>query len=125
SLTNFWGRGARRLLPALATMTVVVCIGAAQDFTNVELHDVRSQALGTLFYCANWVMNAGHQNYFATVGRPSPFLHMWSLAVEEQFYIVLPLVLPCIRGTHSRRPVRLAIVALLASLASPLWLSAL
>ena len=71
SPANFWGRRARRLLPALATMTVVVCIGAAYDFSKLELHDVRSQALGTLFYCANWVMNAGHQNYFATVGRPS------------------------------------------------------
>src|SRR2546423_1099048 len=60
SATNFWGRRARRLLPALATMTVVVCIASAIDFTNLELHDVRSHALGTLFYCANWVMNAGH-----------------------------------------------------------------
>jgi peptidoglycan/LPS O-acetylase OafA/YrhL len=125
SPTNFWGRRARRLLPALATMTVVVCIVAANDFTELELHDVRSHALGTLFYCANWVMNAGHQNYFASVGRPSPFLHMWSLAVEEQFYIVLPLVFCCIRGTLVRRPVRVAIVALLGAVASALWMSAL
>src|SRR5207244_5334288 len=74
SLTNFWGRRARRLLPALATMTVVVCVAAAIDFSAAELHDVRSHALGTLFYCANWVMIAGKGSYFATTGRPSPFL---------------------------------------------------
>jgi len=125
SPADFWGRRARRLLPALATMTVVVCIAAAYDFSRLELHDVRSQALGTLFYCANWVMNAGHQNYFATVGRPSPFLHMWSLAVEEQFYIVLPLLFLLIRGTLVRRPVRVAVVALLGAVASTLWMSVL
>ncbi len=125
STTNFWGRRARRLLPALATMTVVVCIASAIDFTNLEMHDVRSHALGTLFYCANWVMNAGHQNYFATVGRPSPFLHMWSLAVEEQFYIVLPLVFLCLGGVLVRRPVRIAILALCGAVASTLWMNAL
>ncbi|HEY5170798.1 MAG TPA: acyltransferase, partial [Acidimicrobiia bacterium] len=93
SLANFWARRARRLLPALATVTVVVLIAVAISFSNEELHDVRAQALGTLFYCANWVLIFGKSNYFANLGRPSPFLHMWTLAVEEQFYLVLPLVL--------------------------------
>src|SRR3954465_5209699 len=91
-LGNFWARRARRLLPALATVTVVVLIAAAISFSNIEMHDLRAQALGTLFYCVNWVIIFQKGNYFTTIGRPSPFLHMWTLAVEEQFYLVLPLV---------------------------------
>jgi peptidoglycan/LPS O-acetylase OafA/YrhL len=125
SLTNFWGRRARRLLPALATMTVIVCVAAAIDFSAAELHNVRSHALGTLFYCANWVMIVGKGSYFATTGRPSPFLHMWSLAVEEQFYVVLPLAFLCVRRALVRRPIAVATVALLGAVASTLWMWAL
>ena len=67
-------------------------IVAAINLSDTEMHDLRAQALGTLFYCVNWVIIHQNGNYFATLGRPSPFLHMWTLAVEEQFYIVLPLV---------------------------------
>src|SRR4051812_44338223 len=123
SFANFWGRRARRLLPALATMTVVVCIVAWWDFSRLELHDIRAHALSTLFYCANWVMRSG-QSYFATVGRPSPFLHMWSLAVEEQFYVVLPIVFFFIRGALVRQPVRVAVIALLGALGSSLLMAA-
>src|SRR5205085_10638771 len=69
--------------------------------------------------------NAGHQNSSATVGRPWPFLHMWPLAVEEQFYIVLPLVIFCVPGSFVRRPARIATVALLGAVASALWMYAL
>src|SRR6478752_5401474 len=112
SLGNFWARRARRLLPALATATVVVVIVAAVKFPDTEMHDIRAQALGTLFYVANWVMIYGKNNYFSTLGRPSPFLHMWTLAVEEQFYLVLPLVLFAARRVVVRHPVRTAVIAL-------------
>jgi peptidoglycan/LPS O-acetylase OafA/YrhL len=124
-LRNFWARRARRLLPALGTVTVAVCIAAAISFSNAELHDIRAQALGTIFYVANWVMIHGKANYFATLGRPSPFLHMWTLAVEEQFYIVLPLV--CLAGRRfiTRFPVRAAMVALGGAVASTIWMAVL
>jgi peptidoglycan/LPS O-acetylase OafA/YrhL len=125
SLANFWARRARRLLPALATVTVVVLVAAAISFSNAELHDVRAQALGTLFYCANWVMIFGKSNYFATLGRPSPFLHMWTLAVEEQFYLVLPLVLFAARRAVVRHPVRVATIALVGAVASTVWMGVL
>jgi peptidoglycan/LPS O-acetylase OafA/YrhL len=125
SLANFWARRARRLLPALATVTVVVLVAAAISFSNAELHDVRAQALGTLFYCANWVMIFGKSNYFATLGRPSPFLHMWTLAVEEQFYVVLPLVLFAARRAVVRHPVRVATIALVGAVASTVWMGVL
>jgi peptidoglycan/LPS O-acetylase OafA/YrhL len=124
SLPNFWGRRSRRLLPALATMTVVVCLAASVKFSDAEIHDVRAHAFSTLFYCANWVINHG-QGYFATVGRPSPFLHIWSLAVEEQFYVVLPLVVFFTRPMLVRWPVRCAFAALAGAVASTLWMAAL
>jgi peptidoglycan/LPS O-acetylase OafA/YrhL len=124
SMTSFWGRRARRLLPAIATMTVVVCIWSAIEFSDTEIRNVRSHALSTLFYSANWVINSG-QGYFATVGRPSPFLHVWSLAVEEQFYIVLPIIVFFTRGWIVRWPMRAAAVALVCAAASTLWMGAL
>jgi peptidoglycan/LPS O-acetylase OafA/YrhL len=124
-LANFWKRRARRLLPALATVTVVVLVAAAIKLTNAEIHDIRAQALGTLFYCANWVIIFAKGSYFTSTGRPSPFLHMWTLAVEEQFYIVLPLVLFAARRVVLRHPVRAAAIALLGALASTIWMGVL
>jgi peptidoglycan/LPS O-acetylase OafA/YrhL len=124
-LGHFWARRARRLLPALATMTLVVVIAVAIKFSDVELHDIRAQVLGTLFYCANWVMIYAKGSYFTSVGRPSPFLHMWTLAVEEQFYLVLPLVFFAGRRVIARHPVRTSIVALLGAIASTVWMAVL
>jgi peptidoglycan/LPS O-acetylase OafA/YrhL len=125
SLAGFWARRARRLLPALATVTVVVLIATAIVFSSIEVHDIRAQALGTLFYVANWVLIAGKNNYFATVGRPSPFLHMWTLAVEEQFYLVLPLVFFGARRFIVRHPARTAAFALVGAVASTIWMGVL
>ncbi len=124
-LRHFWARRARRLLPALATMTLVVVIAVAFKFTDAELHDVRAQALGTLFYSANWVMIYAKSSYFASVGRPSPFLHMWTLAVEEQFYLVLPLVCFAARRVIIRHPIRASVVALIGAVASTVWMAVL
>ncbi len=125
SLGNFWARRARRLLPALATVTVVVLCAAAISFSNSEIHDLRAQALGTLFYCANWVIIFAKGNYFSGLGRPSPFLHMWTLAVEEQFYLVLPLVLFAARRVVVRHPFRTATIALVGAVASTVWMGVL
>ncbi|HTL86433.1 MAG TPA: acyltransferase family protein, partial [Acidimicrobiia bacterium] len=125
SLTHFWARRARRLLPALGTVVVVVCIASAISLTTLELHDIRAQAIGTLFYVANWVLIAGKGAYFSTVGRPSPFLHMWSLAIEEQFYVVFPIVCFFARRAIVRRPERAAIVALVGALGSTIWMALL
>ncbi len=124
-LGQFWARRARRLLPALGTMTVVVLCAVAINSSSAEKHDIRAQALGTLFYCANWVIIYAKGSYFTSVGRPSPFLHMWTLAVEEQFYVVLPLVCFAARRSIARHPLRAATVALLAAVASSVWMATL
>ncbi|HET9728178.1 MAG TPA: acyltransferase family protein [Acidimicrobiia bacterium] len=117
-LGTFWARRARRLLPALGIATLVIVAVSAEKLSPFELHSLRSQALGTLFYCANWVFIAGKGSYFATLGRPSPLQHMWSLAVEEQFYVVLPLLFVLFRRFVRERPIAVAVVAVLGAIAS-------
>jgi peptidoglycan/LPS O-acetylase OafA/YrhL len=122
---GFWARRVRRLLPAVVTMTIAVVVLASAKFSGIELHYLRAQAFGTLFYCANWVLIHQRGSYFASVGRPSPLLHMWSLAIEEQFYVVLPIVLYAFRRHVVRRPAVTAVVALLGAVGSTVWMAIL
>ncbi len=88
----FWARRARRLLPALFTLLVVVS-AVWLIWKPSEVAGLRGAVLAALAYVTNWYLIAAKQSYFASVGRPSPLLHLWSLAVEEQFYLIWPLVL--------------------------------
>ncbi|MGB8645340.1 MAG: acyltransferase family protein, partial [Anaerolineae bacterium] len=91
-LPRFWFRRARRLLPAL-----LVLIGAglayAVLFLPAEVATLRGDAAAALLYVTNWYYILGQKSYFEFVGRPSLFQHLWSLAVEEQFYLIWPVLL--------------------------------
>src|SRR5947199_9201692 len=91
-LRTFWLRRARRLLPALFTMLVVVSIVVAL-FDSGALAAVRRQVISAVFYLANWSTIAQHGSYFARFASPLPLDHLWSLSIEEQFYLVWPPVL--------------------------------
>jgi peptidoglycan/LPS O-acetylase OafA/YrhL len=91
-LTQFWGRRARRLLPALFLMLFVV-VGWVTLFDRMQLAGVRSDLPAAVFYVSNWWFIFHHVSYFASFGPPSPLGHLWSLAIEEQFYLVWPLVI--------------------------------
>jgi peptidoglycan/LPS O-acetylase OafA/YrhL len=91
-LADFWARRARRLLPALYLMLVVVSVGVAAGFQS-RLTDVRGQVISALLYVNNWWQISQHVSYFTQFGAPSPLNHLWSLAVEEQFYVVWPWLL--------------------------------
>ena len=91
-LRRFWAGRARRLLPALFLLLAGVCAWARWAGDGIALGQLRSDALSTLAYVANWHYIASGQNYFVRFAAPSPLLHTWSLAVEEQFYLVWPLV---------------------------------
>jgi peptidoglycan/LPS O-acetylase OafA/YrhL len=91
-LGQFWARRARRLLPALLVMLVGVAIYTKVFATPGEFANLRLDSLSTLFYVANWHFIVSGGNYFATTAQPSPLGHMWSLSIEEQFYIVWPPV---------------------------------
>ena len=92
ALAAFWARRARRLLPAL--LLVLLAVGAYAAFLAPahELSSLRGDSLATLFYGANWRFVASAQGYFDQFVTPSPLRHAWSLAIEEQFYLVWPLV---------------------------------
>jgi peptidoglycan/LPS O-acetylase OafA/YrhL len=91
-LGGFWARRARRLLPALAVLMIGVAIYCIVLATPDQLAQIRGDALATLGYVANWREVFAHQNYFALFTSPSPLNHAWSLSIEEQFYVIWPLV---------------------------------
>jgi peptidoglycan/LPS O-acetylase OafA/YrhL len=91
-LTDFWRRRARRLLPAVLVMLVVV-LAWVTALDRSQLPALRGVAISALGYVSNWWLIAQHSSYFARFGPPSPLGHLWSLAVEEQFYLVWPWLL--------------------------------
>jgi len=107
-LLDFWFRRARRLLPALFVMLAVVIAWVALLHRS-QLAGLRGAVGAAAAYVSNWYLIGQHTSYFARFGPPSPLGHLWSLAVEEQFYLVWPwllllglaLVRPR-RGTGSR-----------------------
>jgi peptidoglycan/LPS O-acetylase OafA/YrhL len=92
ALGGFWARRARRLLPALAGMLVGVAAYAVVFAQPSELGQIRGDALATLGYVANWRAVLARQDYWSLFRSPSPLQHTWSLAIEEQFYVVWPIV---------------------------------
>ena len=92
ALGQFWARRARRLLPALLLLLVFVVLYAAFVAPAGTYPGLRLDSLSTLFYVANWHFILTGSNYFDQTSLPSLLTHTWSLAVEEQFYLVWPLV---------------------------------
>jgi peptidoglycan/LPS O-acetylase OafA/YrhL len=92
NLVGFWLRRALRLLPALYLLLVVTLVFAVV-FLPGEVARLRNDALAAFAYATNWYLILGEQSYFETTGRPSLLQHLWSLAVEEQFYLLWPLLI--------------------------------
>jgi len=92
SLTDFYIRRARRLLPALTVVLTATLAAGAVILSPAELTKLAQSALATMVFGANFYFH-DQAGYFASAAHTQPLLHMWSLGVEEQFYIVVPLTL--------------------------------
>ena len=124
-LTAFWGRRVRRLLPALLLVLAFCAIYAAALVDPLEIERFRWDSLSSLLYVTNWRFIASGQNYFDVFATASPVRHLWSLAIEEQFYLVWPLVtLGCLRLRRGRTDL-LAGVCVIGAAASAIAMSAL
>jgi peptidoglycan/LPS O-acetylase OafA/YrhL len=131
-LKVFWLRRARRLLPALLLLLVVVLL-ASSVARPAKLAAYSRQAFSALVYMANWSTIARGDTYFNRFAGPGPFDHLWSLAIEEQFYAVWPVLLlgllllarrwrgsdPAPAGAH-RAPIAVMIVTAALAVASAL-----
>ena len=103
SLVGFWKRRARRLLPALYVMLVLV-VAYTAVFEPAALGQLRGDVLAGLFYVSNWYQLWVGLGYTAAFDF-APLRHLWSLAVEEQFYVVWPLVMIALLGRKGTRKV--------------------
>ncbi|WOC13659.1 acyltransferase family protein [Gordonia sp. MP11Mi] len=115
-LRTFWIRRARRLLPAVVLVLAATIVTAAIVVPD-KLGTYTGQAFSALFYVNNWHTIASDSSYFDRFGGPSPLSHMWSLSIEEQFYIVWPLVLALFYIALRRRWL-MSVVTLLLALGS-------
>ncbi|MGG1659846.1 acyltransferase family protein [Brevibacillus sp. NRS-1366] len=91
-MKDFWIRRARRLLPALLLLLIVVVAWVA-FFSPSQMSTVRGDVPAAILYVSNWWLIFQQVSYFEKFGPPSPLGHLWSLAVEEQFYLIWPLLL--------------------------------
>ncbi len=125
ALGSFWGRRFRRLLPAVFTMITVVALWAWVFGSGADLAGVQDDGPWAVLYLANWHFVAESGGYWESFAQPSMFDHLWSLAIEEQFYLLWPLVLVAI-WKWSSRPTRTLVIltlsAVVVSLLSMLWL---
>ncbi|TFC49853.1 acetyltransferase [Cryobacterium sp. TMT2-17-1] len=121
ALGRFWKRRALRLVPALVPLVLILCTAAWLIGGDV-LVGLGWQLLGAITFGYNWVSIAGSASYFSATA-PELFRNLWSLAVEEQFYLIWPFALLGLLLVRSGR-LRLALVAGLA-LASAVWMGLL
>jgi peptidoglycan/LPS O-acetylase OafA/YrhL len=121
-LREFWVRRLRRLVPALLVLLAAVGIAAPFLIEASQRASVRGDGLAALGYVANWRFIVTEQSYFA--GSPSPLRHLWSLSVEEQWYLAFPVVLAV--ALRSARRIRLVLAVLVvAAVASAVWMAVL
>ena len=124
SLKNFWLRRARRLLPAVWLLLAVLPI-LAGFFAGDALPRLKEDIPAALFYITNWVYIVREVPYFEAFGRPPLLQQLWSLAVEEQFYVLWPLLLLFFLRTVKSNRFGLLIITSIMIAISSIWMAIL
>ncbi|HET8795799.1 MAG TPA: acyltransferase family protein [Arthrobacter sp.] len=105
-LWKFWARRLRRLLPAALVVLTVTAVAVRLVAPGTMWIETAKQIIASALYVQNWVLAAGSVDYMAGDAVDSPVQHFWSLSVEEQFYLVWPLLILAVAWLVSRRLVR-------------------
>jgi peptidoglycan/LPS O-acetylase OafA/YrhL len=123
SLVRFFERRLRRIAPALLTVVLAAILFAAWWFPPHACVDLGRSVMFTVLSSANYFFLQAADDYFHSPVESLPLLHTWSLSVEEQFYLVFPLLLMAIHRLFSRPSVRVASLSALAaaSFAAAVW----
>jgi peptidoglycan/LPS O-acetylase OafA/YrhL len=126
---DFWARRVRRLLPAALTVLAVTAVAVFALVPGNLWAQFFRETAGAALYAENWVLAADSVDYLAANNAPSPVQQFWTLSVEEQFYVVTPIliliVLALVRARARRRPALIATIGAVtaASFACSLWLT--
>ncbi|MBS0457863.1 MAG: acyltransferase family protein [Proteobacteria bacterium] len=121
-IKQFYWRRAKRLLPAVWLMMAAVLVVVSRLAVDA-LPRLRSDALASVFYVTNWELLWVHVSYFEGMGRPPLLQHLWSLAIEEQYYIVWAMAVPLGLRLVSRR--WLIVIAIGLAALSAAWMAML
>ena len=121
----FWGRRFRRLVPPLMLLVACVAIWVRLTGPATLVPSVRAQGLAALVYVTNWRLVVDGVSYQGAIGAGSPLVHLWSLAVEEQFYLVWPIALAAVLWLGRGRRLPAFVLAVAGAVASAITMAVL
>ncbi|MEN1925983.1 acyltransferase family protein [Luteimonas sp. MJ293] len=127
SLLNFYRRRAKRLMPAALAVLGAVLVATILWLPQARWEDTLFQVVSSALYVQNWYLSWSSVDYLAAENAPSPVLHYWSLSIEEQFYILWPIVMVVVGWilTRLKLPVRTVVGWVLVTVFSASFISSI